>query len=83
MPSPAKEIKDTQALIDMINMRIIRQKKLLDKIACGKWKQSQVTEEVLYALTKHDLKKLEQEALDAHKRLTELKRQMSVNNVHP
>lgn len=82
MPILTKKIKELQEYLDMLDFRIDKQKKLLDKIASGKWKQTQVSEEVLYALTKHDLIILEKEGANAKKRMTELKHQVSNDNFH-
>lgn len=67
-----KEHQELNQLKILLNFRINKQEKLLEKIINGKWKSTQVSDQVLYSLAKHDLKLLEAKKQDVETHLSNL-----------
>lgn len=58
MDSRLEEIKIWETHLKILNSKINKQRRLITKISAGKWQAPPVSDEILHALAKHDLKLL-------------------------
>lgn len=74
--NPLKEYDGLKQLNGLLIYRIHKQEQLLDRIASGKWKSEQVSEEVLYGLAKRDLELLQANKKSIDSGLENLRKQI-------